>query len=385
MEVFDRVVRLGVRDLLDGEGGGGGLFTAISCSCRLARRMASAGTRSKSKYQPRAEESGDGDNSQQVSAILDEGGALRVPPGVGEEMGRFLVDLFNYHEAHRKRLEDELVASKARVEGLLSELADRDKQVIAQGDEIHKLKQELEGEEGLKVKMGAQQQSYSAVLKKVEGMDIIQAGKLKEVEVSLVKVMDEQKRVKEVETRELVRPRPKELKFMAEEGNRSRCVLVSGIKEPDMPTPTERRNHEKGVLRRIFDKLEDNSGGDLFSKIVETRRMGKYDPKAAKGRPLKVRFDWESAARETLANAWKLSSDEELKGFYIDRDLSLEERRAEYELRKKARAKNNALSTEEKTKHFFVVRGGKVVDLKELKGRAQRQAGRSLGEESAPV
>ncbi len=89
-------------------------------------------------------------------------------------------------------------------------------------------------------------------------------------------------------------------------------------------------------------KLEDE---------IEVYRIGKYDQ--GKSRPLKIKLKSQTAAEETLANAWKLAKSNEFKQVWIRKELNEEERKKLNELRSEAKERNE-LRTQEEKELFFL-------------------------------
>ena len=92
----------------------------------------------------------------------------------------------------------------------------------------------------------------------------------------------------------------------------------------------------------------------LEQEVKETHRIGKYNE--GNTRPLKVRMRSQLAVEEITARANRLAQTEEYKDIWIKRDMNLEERQKERELRQEAKEKNlRRTETEKKTFYWRVL------------------------------
>ena len=69
-------------------------------------------------------------------------------------------------------------------------------------------------------------------------------------------------------------------------------------------------------------------------------------------RPIKLRLKTQTATEEILARTYKLRDIAEYKDVFIKKSMNEEERQKSKELKKEAKQKNDARTTEEKAKLF---------------------------------
>ena len=268
-------------------------------------------------------------------------------------------------------LERELMEVRREVSGIVElkrELAVARKERDEIRVELEAAKHQLAELVGVKNDVGVLQDQtriYREVVGKVDELRKIQEGereeRLKEREdreaqaVSMRQIIDEQMRAKDVMQKvRSVSPREARL-----ESERCRSVRVSGLQETEAPLSTyqERQGSLRGELDRV---LEVVCPGGHPPRVVEIRRLGDAARGSDRGpRPVLVRFDRESDARDVLANSWRLSRVDGLRRVFIDKDLSREERRRNWELRREAKERNEELTDEERTRYFFAVRRGR--------------------------
>ena len=94
----------------------------------------------------------------------------------------------------------------------------------------------------------------------------------------------------------------------------------------------KRGNQQKKVVRQVQDGTQS-----LEQEVEETHRIGKYNE--VNTRPLKVRKRSQLAVEEITARASRLAQTEEYKEIWIKRDMNLEERQKEKDLRQEAKEK----------------------------------------------
>ena len=126
--------------------------------------------------------------------------------------------------------------------------------------------------------------------------------------------------------------------LIREECERATSVIISGISEPVIENIVKRQNYVHTAVFTILDNIKEDE--DRWKDdVLEIRRVGRYDPekKSSKKRPVKVRFNSERTAREVLAMANKLRRIDGMKGIYINKDMSLAERKKQQELRVEAK------------------------------------------------
>ena len=152
--------------------------------------------------------------------------------------------------------------------------------------------------------------------------------------------------------------------LIREECERASSIIVTGISEPVIENIVKRQDYVQTAVYTVLDNIKEDD--DRWKEdVLEIRRVGRYDPdkKGNNKRPVKVRFNSERTAREVLAMANKLRWIDGMKGIYINKDMSLTERKNLQELREEARNLNENRTDEEAKKYFFAVRWGKVKKL----------------------
>ena len=90
----------------------------------------------------------------------------------------------------------------------------------------------------------------------------------------------------------------------------------------------KRQDHLRNVTQEVFDEIKDDEDR-WMEDVLEIRRLGRYDPNKGilNKRPVKVRFNSERTAMEVIALARKLRRIEGMKDVYINKDLSVPERK----------------------------------------------------------
>ena len=118
-----------------------------------------------------------------------------------------------------------------------------------------------------------------------------------------------------------------------------------------------RERDEREMVKRIVSFLQDDEQ-ELEREVEEVYRMGKY--KEGEKRPLKVKMRSQGAAEELLARTGKLVGSEEYKNIWVKRDMNLEEREREKELRHEAKEKNERRTETEKEEFYWKIVDGKL-------------------------
>ena len=90
------------------------------------------------------------------------------------------------------------------------------------------------------------------------------------------------------------------------------------------------------MVKKIIQTVQESTQ-ELEKDVEETYRIGKYTEGGK--RPLKVRMRSQVTVEEILAKTGKLAQRMEYKDIWIKRDMNLEERDKERELRNEAREK----------------------------------------------
>ena len=301
-------------------------------------------------------------------------------------------------EANRSRmmvtvLEKEVKEANKKVsvlEGQLNSQEERLSNIIAKLDEN---KQNLETaakrSEERADKMEQDKQALESCVKKAEAsmnMKFNEVVKLsKGVEEGKSEISKMSSKVNDVVTnvKGLVKGEIKEnAAIIREECDRAKSIIISGIPEPNIESAVKRQDHLKKEIGKIFDAIKDPED-KWMEEVLDIKRLGKYitEKGTSNKRPVKVRFDQERTAREVIALAKKLSKVEEMKGIYINKDLSASERIKLRELRGKAREENESRSEEQARNYFFAVRRGKVMKLFK-RGLTEEELGATGGEEA---
>ena len=291
--------------------------------------------------------------------------------GCGLQTVETVEDLRKYMMEVVGELRKELEEARNEVRGtdeLRQELAEAKRERNDLWEELRATKKQLEDLKNVKKEVGVlqeQSRSYSEVVGQVavlrESQEGLQEERTKEREdrvaqaESMKAIMDEQKRARE-EGQKSRSVSPREARL---ESERTRSVRVTGLPEVEASLPNYQER--QGSLRRELDKiLEVVCIGGQAPRVIDVRRLGGLGEADRGPRPVLVRFDKESEARDVLVNSWRLSKSEGLRRVYVDKDMSKEERRHAWELRREAKTKNEARTAEERACYFFAVRGGKV-------------------------
>ena len=137
--------------------------------------------------------------------------------------------------------------------------------------------------------------------------------------------------------------------FVRDTADKKKCLIIFGIHEKKNPVKFDREKEEKMIARSVITVVQDQ-GQELDKEIEEVHRMGKYSEGGK--RPLKVKMRSQAAVEEILARTGKLAAHEESRDIWIKRDLNLEEREKERNLRSEAKEKNEQ-RTETEKKIFF--------------------------------
>ena len=207
--------------------------------------------------------------------------------------------------------------------------------------------------------------TYSEVAKISKNVDD-KVNKMEKISANVKESMDEVEEIMKSEVKGMVREELKENpEIIREENQRATSIVISGIPEPGIVNRAKREDHEKREVVKVLDMIREDED-KWADDILEVRRVGKFNRTrgAVNKRLIKVRFNTEKTAREVIAMASKLSRNEETKGIYINKDLSMAERMKGQQLRNEAKEKNQARSEQEAKQHFFAVRQWRVVKLR---------------------
>lgn len=109
----------------------------------------------------------------------------------------------------------------------------------------------------------------------------------------------------------------------AEEKERRRSVVISGIPEPTGET-ANRRQHNRNAVYNILNEIE------VDAEVTNVYRLG---APGMKSRLLKVILPSSAIQRQVLINARKLKESKTNKGVFIRPSLTADQRKKEYELR----------------------------------------------------
>ena len=135
--------------------------------------------------------------------------------------------------------------------------------------------------------------------------------------------------------------------------DRKKCFVIYGIQEKKNPNKYRREREERELVKKVIKQVQDDTQS-LEQEVEETHRIGKYNE--GNTRPLKVRMRSQLAVEEITARANRLAQTEEYKDIWMKRDMNLEERQKEKDLRQEAKGKNlRRTETEKKTFYWRVL------------------------------
>ena len=137
---------------------------------------------------------------------------------------------------------------------------------------------------------------------------------------------------------------------------KKKSMVIFGLQEKKNPVKMAREKEEREMVRDIVTLVQDEEQG-LEREIEEVFRLGKY--KEGGKRPLKVRMRSQVATEGILARTGKLAEREEYKNVWIKRDMNVEEREREKDLRREAKEKNDQRTGNEKEEFYW-----RVMDMK---------------------
>ncbi len=121
--------------------------------------------------------------------------------------------------------------------------------------------------------------------------------------------------------------------------------MIFSLEESEIKSWYKREAEQRKTARLVLSVINE---GDtkLEDEIEEVYRIGKYDQ--GKSRPLKIKLKSQTAAEETLVNAWKLAKSNKFKQVWIRREMNEEERMKLNELRSEAKERNEQRTQEER-------------------------------------
>ena len=134
--------------------------------------------------------------------------------------------------------------------------------------------------------------------------------------------------------------------------DKKKCLVIYGLNEKKNMIRFAREKEEKELVKEIIRVVQDE-GQNLEAEIEEIHRIGKYIEGGK--RPIKVKMTSQMKMEEILARTGKLAEHQEYKDIWIKREMNLEERDKEKQLRSEARQKNEQLSETEKRKFYWRV------------------------------
>ena len=134
--------------------------------------------------------------------------------------------------------------------------------------------------------------------------------------------------------------------------DKKKCLVIYGLNEKKNKIRFAREKEEKELVKEIIRVVQDE-GQNLEAEIEEIHRIGKYNEGGK--RPLKVKMTSQMKVEEILARSGKLAEYHECKDIWIKRDMNLEEREKEKQLRSEARQKNEQRSESEMRKFYWRV------------------------------
>ena len=118
--------------------------------------------------------------------------------------------------------------------------------------------------------------------------------------------------------------------------DRRKCLVIYGIEEKKNPNKYGREREERELAKKVIKQVQDDTQS-LEQEVEETHRIGRYNE--GNTRSLKVRMRSKLAVEEITARADRLAQTEEYKDKWIKRDMNLEERQKEKDLRQEAKEK----------------------------------------------
>ena len=121
----------------------------------------------------------------------------------------------------------------------------------------------------------------------------------------------------------------------AEEKERRRSIVISGVAESEKHTERERFQDDKQLVEKVLDALDVGCGA------ANVYRMGKPDNKH-QGRLIKVVLPTSFFQSACLKNARKLRDFTEFGDIFIRPSLTKQQRKEEYELRAELRKRKKA-------------------------------------------
>lgn len=139
--------------------------------------------------------------------------------------------------------------------------------------------------------------------------------------------------------------------------------MVSGLPElPENTVPSERQNDTEGKIIQILDMI------GVERRPVEVYRIGKHS--TSKYLLVKVVFPSKHNWLPALSNS-RLLRNSKFASVYIRKSMTEEECSRDYELRKKARDKNQGLMTRE-----WVVQNGEVKQISQISNKRMQETTR---------
>ena len=149
--------------------------------------------------------------------------------------------------------------------------------------------------------------------------------------------------------------------------DKKKCNMIFGLKEKKNLVKFTRDKEEKELAKDMITSVQDKGQG-LKREIEEVYRIGRY--KEGGQRPLKIKMRAQASVEEILARTGKLAGSTKYKDMWIKRDVNLEEREREKELRNEAKEKNgNRTETEKKNLYW------RVLDMRLRKWYIQEKEG----------
>ena len=218
---------------------------------------------------------------------------------------------------------------------------------------------------GLEVRLEGEKEEGGVCESKLEELKKAWKEQCEEEKINFAEVIKQQVREK---TKDTVIQVIKEKEVLVRDTvDKKRCMVIFGLQEKKSPVKFTREKEEKELVKEIIQKVQDQEQR-LEVEVEEIHRIGKYCEGGK--RPLKVKMRSQVAVEEILARSGKLAESTEHKNIWIKRDMNLEEREKERELRNEAKEKNEKRTETERRKFYW-----RVLDMRlrkwYIRGRAE--------------
>ena len=152
---------------------------------------------------------------------------------------------------------------------------------------------------------------------------------------------------------------------LLEKESRKSNIIIYGVPEANNSDRETRLAHEKNKIKEITDEIAVT---DI--NVVDSFRLGRYDPSKKGPRPLKIKLESHHQQLNVLKAARLLSSSkiENMKKIYIKKDLTQKERQDYQKLREALKAR------EAKGETDLIIINGQIVKKRKLPPRLEAAA-----------